>query len=384
MVHLSAFGAADALPGAVHEPGLDEVAPASQLSDAEMALALQLDEMEAARRIAEPGVEESPEQFEDMSFVTERLLTDAVWGEVHFTGTGPSRCQVTIFSCCPCWTVGCGCYDKPAAQERQPIAKRDVRRAWKRFIVSFATLFSSIQLLAFVVVLVLGEGFASPRVNPMLGPHAYILNDLGAKNAARILEYGEWWRLLSPMFLHGGIIHLLANLAVQLRLGVLLEVLWGHGVWLQVYFASGMYSSLASCCLLPDALGVGSSGGICGLIGAGITFLLCTWGQTLPRDVTERNVQLASLTFTVLLTLAMSSLPMVDLAAHAGGFLSGGLLGVALFADRLQGMPCIRRMTQVTGAVLFLALFGLSGIYLVFVVKPDPKLLRVCKPSGCG
>jgi len=268
-------------------------------------------------------------------------------------------------------------------QRQEPIAKQDARRAWSNFLGCFATGFSAIQLLILVLLLIFNGGFAPMALNPMLGPHAYMLDDFGAKNASRMVHHHEWWRLMSPMLLHSGVLHLLGNVMVQLRLGVLLEIQWGHHLWLQVYMFSGLYASLASCCLLPNVLGVGPSGGICGLIGADIVFFLCTWSQTMPQDIEERNSQLGSLCFAVVLTLLVSLLPMVDFAAHAGGFVSGGLLGAMLFAERLQEAPVIAKVTQVTSTVLLLALFGATAAYLLFFVKPDSSLLIICRPPHC-
>lgn len=80
---------------------------------------------------------------------------------------------------------------------------------------------------------------------------------MGAKNAALIVYRYEYWRLLTPMLLHAGFIHLAVNVLIQLRVGVMLELEWGLARYASVYATSGVTSSLLSCVALPDTLGVG-------------------------------------------------------------------------------------------------------------------------------
>ena len=54
--------------------------------------------------------------------------------------------------------------------------------------------------------------FQPMSVNPMIGPSAVVLTDMGAKVTTMIVKEGQWWRLWSAMFLHGGVVHLFANM----------------------------------------------------------------------------------------------------------------------------------------------------------------------------
>jgi membrane associated rhomboid family serine protease len=58
--------------------------------------------------------------------------------------------------------------------------------------------------------------------NPMLGPPGRVLDQLGAKDTPRIAYSYQLWRLITPIFLHAGFVHLLTNLIMQLRLAVFL------------------------------------------------------------------------------------------------------------------------------------------------------------------
>ncbi len=85
------------------------------------------------------------------------------------------------------------------------------------------------------------------------------------------LAAGEYWRIVSPLFVHSkGWPHLLFNVAWIAYIGVVVERLFGSGRWLIIYFASGVIGEFAGFAWMPD--GAGSSLGGSGLIGA-----LCIW-----------------------------------------------------------------------------------------------------------
>jgi len=223
---------------------------------------------------------------------------------------------------------------------------------------------------------------AAPSSNPMLGPHYHIFDPMGAKNAARIRWNGEWWRLLTPMVLHAGWLHLLGNLSVQLRTGAMLEAVWGHTPWLCIYLASGAFGVLASCIATPDHLGVGSSGALCGLLGAWGSFILITWNQTSPVDVKLRNAQTFSVAMSVVLIIALSFLPLMDFAAHVGGLLMGAATAMVLFAGRLQHQAW-SRSTRACGVFLLVAALSGTLAWFLTMTKPDEKLLELCVPPEC-
>lgn len=242
---------------------------------------------------------------------------------------------------------------------------------------SFAS--AVVQIVMLAVAMALHGGAVSMDENPMLGPHYYILDVLGAKNVARIKEFGEWWRLLTPMLLHTGVLHLIGNLLVQLRTGSQLEYMWGHTQWLLIYIVSGIYATLCSCVLLPEGLSVGSSGALCGLVGAWLAFMLITWNQTSPYDKSERDQQVVSVGVSILLIIALSFLPLMDFGAHIGGMVAGAALSMAMFAGRLQ-IAAYRLATRIVGVVSVVT-FGLFLIFwLLFVTEVDTRLLHLCGP----
>lgn len=79
-------------------------------------------------------------------------------------------------------------------------------------------LFSMTQTMILLIMMV-QCGIAPMKMNPMIGPYPDALSYWGGKNSYEILYDGEYWRMVSPILLHAGIIHLICNVAVQLDAG---------------------------------------------------------------------------------------------------------------------------------------------------------------------
>lgn len=157
----------------------------------------------------------------------------------------------------------------------------------------------------------------------------------GACLADRVRE-GEWWRLFSSMFLHGGPVHLLVNAAFLIQVGNLAERLMGPWRFLAVYLVAGVSGALASVYLGQPIVMVGASGAISGIFGAGAVMVFANRGR-LPRRWVNRNLGAFLLTFLANLFLGLA-LPMVSLSAHGGGFAAGIAATLLLLpARRLPG-----------------------------------------------
>ena len=98
--------------------------------------------------------------------------------------------------------------------------------------------------IAFLIATLSQGGFAPVSVNPMLGPYPTTLVRYGAKYAALIIYRKQWWRLVSPMALHAGVVHLVCNVSIQLRVGGYLNLVYGSGKWLTIYLLSGIFGEL--------------------------------------------------------------------------------------------------------------------------------------------
>lgn len=149
----------------------------------------------------------------------------------------------------------------------------------------------------------------------------------GANFVAATLA-GEPWRLLTSLFLHGSVLHLLFNVYALYALGRLTERLYGSARFWLVYVVSGVSGALASA-LLGEAfrLSVGASGAIFGLIGATLVGMVRLRGAV-PESWRRQVVVTMLLVLGINLVIGLS-LPNVDNAAHLGG-LFGGLAASAL------------------------------------------------------
>ena len=183
-------------------------------------------------------------------------------------------------------------------------------------------------LIAAIVVGFGVEVFSGAWVNPQR------LSELGAI-VPEYIRGGEYWRLLTAMFLHGDgtvrgdLLHLAVNLFSLFQLGTLYELMFGTRRFVLIYFVAGLAASLTSFLHLP-AFGssVGASGAIFGILGAFVFSVLRS-----PRWRTDRVARslVKQCVFWMLANLVIGfSMPQIDNAAHIGGLVTGLLLGAVL------------------------------------------------------
>jgi rhomboid protease GluP len=204
----------------------------------------------------------------------------------------------------PAGTPGPSPPARPPARERQPTP-----------VVTYTILLVNAVML--VVTALMSGG--RPGV---VEPSTAALCRLGALNAAAIAESGQWWRLLTVMVLHGGVLHFALNSYALFVYGPPLEQALGRLRLVAVYLVSGFVGAAASFAFGRTALGVGASGAIFGLLGGLVAFL---W-----RRRSRGLAQLQSVLVIVALNLAFGlSIPNIDNLAHVGGFV-GGLVAIGL------------------------------------------------------
>lgn len=150
-----------------------------------------------------------------------------------------------------------------------------------------------------------------------------VLIAFGAKYNAAIIE-GQYWRLVTPMFLHANLLHLALNMLNFFILGLIAERIFGHIRFVLIYLLTGVASALASFAFAPQEVSVGASGAIFGLVGAYSIFIL-VHRLAFPRGGLTALVWLI---LVIGLNLGLGFvIPNVDNYAHVGGLLSGCLLG---------------------------------------------------------
>lgn len=175
-----------------------------------------------------------------------------------------------------------------------------------------------------------GVVFVSFDQNPMIGPSGQTLIAMGAKVTDLIIEDEEWWRLIAPVVLHAGVIHLVLNMLFVLWFGGPLERAFGFCRVASIYIISGISGNLLSALFLPNVATVGASGACYGLIGATWAdfFLNCSY----YRGIVIRT--LVALGLGTILNLAIGLLPMLDNFAHIGGLITGFCVGMSVMSRK--------------------------------------------------
>src|SRR5699024_424220 len=139
---------------------------------------------------------------------------------------------------------------------------------------------------------------------------------------------GDYYRLLTSTFLHSGMEHFLFNITALFVLGKFVESLYSKWHLLAAYLLTGMLSSLFSLMFLQDAVSLGASGAIYGLLGIIIVHLI------LNKKLSYKLLVQVALIFIVIAVLS-SLFSNVNHYAHIGGLIFGLLLGLIFNPDKL-------------------------------------------------
>jgi rhomboid protease GluP len=159
----------------------------------------------------------------------------------------------------------------------------------------------------------------------LINSNTDVLIFLGAK-VNSLIAAGEYWRLVTCMFLHGGIIHLAVNMYSLYAVGPVIENFFGKRKYLAIYFISGICASLLSFYMTPD-VSIGASGAIFGVLGA-----------CLVLAVKIKNRIGKEFLINVIAVIALNlflgfSIAMVDNFGHIGGLLGGIASSLLLFKN---------------------------------------------------
>ncbi|KAF8118737.1 hypothetical protein N665_0002s0050 [Sinapis alba] len=212
--------------------------------------------------------------------------------------------------------------------------------------------------------------FEPLRNNPLFGPSSRTLEKLGSLEWCRVVEMHEAWRLFTCVWLHAGVIHLVANMISLLFIGIRLEQQFGFVRIGVIYVISGVGGSVVSSLFIRNGVSVGASGALFGLLGSMVSEILTNW-----TIYSNKIAALLTLLFVIVINLAFGILPHVDNMGHVGGFLVGFLLGFVLLARpqinwlARKHMPQGRRLTSKYKPYQYLLwLFSLALLISGFVV----------------
>lgn len=197
-----------------------------------------------------------------------------------------------------------------------------------------------IILIAFVVSVLLSLFFYGSWTS-LTSTDIRVLILLGAKVNER-LAAGELWRLVTPIFLHSGVMHLLFNLYALYLLGPMLEGYIGHMRFLAVFLISGLYGTLFSYAL-SGPVSVGASGAIFGLLGAIALFFLRYRDNFGPQGRAILQNMLIILALNLVIGFSSSY---IDNWGHIGGLIGGVFVMLGI-------LPRYRVPASATGTMLY-------------------------------
>jgi len=149
----------------------------------------------------------------------------------------------------------------------------------------------------------------------------------GEVHGYEVLYLEEWYRLISAMFLHNGLTHILFNMVSLYMVGSVMERLFSRMAYLGIYFVSGIVGGLFFIYFNPNGSAVGASGAIFGIFGAlaGFSFV---YRKTHTAQFMEFIKQFGIiLLLNFLLGVLFENIAM---SAHIGGLLSGMLMGALI------------------------------------------------------
>ena len=180
-----------------------------------------------------------------------------------------------------------------------------------------------------------------------------VLRQMGSLYAPDVWN-GQWWRLFTAMFLHGGLIHIGFNMYVLYSIGPELERLYGVPRFLAVYLGAGWMGALAS--LIWSGNSVGASGAIFGLAGAFLAL-------SLRNRAVYQAYGSQMLGFVAInLVIGFAGFLPIDNFGHLGGLVGGFILGnvVSNRLPEFRASP-LRLAGTVALLIAFLALTPLAS-----------------------
>jgi rhomboid protease GluP len=186
----------------------------------------------------------------------------------------------------------------------------------KKPIITYVLI--TINILVYILTAYLSRNIVDSNIN--------VLILLGAK-VNSLIANGQYYRLVTAMFLHGGIVHVSLNMYALYSIGPLVENVYGKGKYIVIYFLSGILSSLASF-MFSNSISIGASGAIFGLLGAALIFAI-KMKNRIGRGFINNIITVIGINLVIGL-----SIPNIDNFAHLGGLLGGIVISYVVFRNK--------------------------------------------------
>lgn len=183
--------------------------------------------------------------------------------------------------------------------------------------ISLQPIVISLLLIQFIMIM-LGDFFFFP----MAAYHEYIAN-------------GEWWRLITSLFVHVDLQHFLSNSICLFVLGSSIEKQLGRFSFIIIFFLSGILGNIFSYLIMPhEYIHAGASGGIFGLLGAQLFLLYSRYRSSNPKDIAIFSIMIC-----ILLLFTFFN-PSANPISHLTGLIIGGIC-TPLLIKKLDGAELI-------------------------------------------
>ena len=210
----------------------------------------------------------------------------------------------------------------------------------KKPIVTYTLIF--INIMVFLAMYLFGNG----------SEDSLTLLMFGANYRELVLNYHEYYRLITSSFLHIGILHLLFNMYALYIIGAQIENFFGKFKYIIIYLGSAIFASLLSICF-HSGISAGASGAIFGLLGAMLYF-------GYHYRLYLGNVLQSQIIPIIILNLFLGFMtPGIDNAGHIGGLISGIFLAMAC------GMNKDKKIERMNGFILII----IFAIFILFLIK---------------
>jgi membrane associated rhomboid family serine protease len=172
--------------------------------------------------------------------------------------------------------------------------------------------------------------------------------------------YGQWWRLITAIFLHGSLMHIVFNMWVIMDIGPMVEELFGSARYLFLYIATGAFGYVISS--LAGHNSVGASGALLGLIGL---LLASTTRSSSASSQMLRSNLIKWIIYIAIMGFMFSG---IDNYAHFGGLAAGFVLG-KLFIDRPPQGQSETRVANALGWTTAIVVIGCFVLMMRFFLQ---------------
>ncbi len=169
---------------------------------------------------------------------------------------------------------------------------------------------------------------------------------------APLVKMGEYYRLITPVFVHIGIFHLFFNMYALYLIGTQLESFYGRYKYLIIYFFSAITGSLLSMSFSPNTISAGASGAIFGLLGS-LLYFGYHYRVYLGNVMKSRIIPILVINLLIGFTF-----PGIDQAAHIGGLIGGFLISTAVGVKYKSS-----KFEQINGIIVSMLLL----VFLIFL-----------------